>query len=120
MSKPVTLSKQLIVSVVELINFYSEKGVFKIKEYKDIAELDARLRTVLLAMENNTPFEELSAEEFSLIVSVFKEGTQRLPTAIDSFGHIYSIYQAFQTLLEQKLAEKKERDAVPSIEELEK
>ncbi len=118
MSNPVTLSKQLLVSIIELVNFYSEKGVFKIKEYKDISEIDARLRAVLAAVDANKPFDELTVEEFSLIISIFKEGTQRLPTAIDSFGHIYGIYQAFQALLEQKVAERKEQQEVPAVEEL--
>lgn len=120
MSKPVTLSKQILVSFLELVKFYSERGVFQISEYKNIAEIDTRLRSVLVAVEHNTPFEDITAEEYNFIVKVFKEGTQRIPTAIDSFGHIYSLYQAFQTLLEQKLEEKKEQGEVPSIEELDK
>lgn len=118
MSKPVTLSKQLLVSIIELVKFYSEKGVFKINEYKDIAEIDARLRAVLTAVDTGTPFQELSVEELGLILSVFKEGSQRIPTAIDSFGHLYSVYQAFQALLEQKVAEQKEQNEVPTVEEL--
>ncbi len=117
MSKPVALSKQLLVSIIELINFYSEKGVFKIKEYKDISEIDVRLRDVLVAVDAGKPYEELSVEEYSLVISIFKEGSQRLPTSIDSFGHLYGIYQAFQSLLEQKVAEKKEQE-VPTIEEV--
>ncbi len=118
MSKPVTLSKQLLVSVIEMINVYSEKGIFKIKEYKDVSEIDERLRAILVAVNANAPFQELTVEELQLVVSIFKEGSQRMPTAVESFGHIYAMYQAFQSMLEQKLVEQKEQAEVPSVEEL--
>lgn len=118
-SQPITLTKQLVVSVIELIKFYSEKGVFKVSEYKDIASIDERLKNVLTAIENNTTYEDFSAQEYGFIVLIFKEGSTRLPTAVDSFGQIYSIYQSFQALMEQKVqATKEETDKLPTVEEL--
>jgi hypothetical protein len=116
----ITINKQLVASVSELIDFYSKKGVFKVSEYKDIAEIDERLKTVLTALEAGSPFVELTAQEYGFIILIFKEGSQRIPTAIDSFGQLYSIYKSYQTLLEQKVKKDKEvADAeVPSIEEL--
>ena len=121
-SEAITINKQLVASVSELIDFYSKKGVFKVSEYKDIAEIDERLKKVAAALESGNPFEELTAQEYGFIILIFKEGSQRIPTAIDSFGQLYSIYQSFQSLLEQKVKKDKEAaDAsVPSIEELNK
>lgn len=122
MSTPeaITINKQLVASVSELIDFYSKKGVFKVSEYKDIAEIDERLKKVANSLESGSPFEELTAQEYGFIILIFKEGSQRIPTAIDSFGQLYSIYQSFQSLLEQKVKQDKETAdaAVPSIEEL--
>lgn len=124
MSAPevVTINKQLVASVLELIEFYSKKGVFKVSEYKDIAEIDERLKAVATALESGSPFAELTAQEYGFIILIFKEGSQRIPTSIDSFGQLYSIYQSFQVLLEQKVKKDKEAEdaAVPSIEELNK
>lgn len=121
-SEAITINKQLVASVSELIDFYSKKGVFKVSEYKDIAEIDERLKKVATALESGSPFEELTAQEYGFIILIFKEGSQRIPTAIDSFGQLYSIYQSFQSLLEQKVKKDKETAdaAVPSIEELNK
>lgn len=119
-SEEITINKQLVASVSELIEFYSKKGVFKVSEYKDIAEIDERLKTILTALEAGNPFTELTALEYGYIILIFKEGSQRIPTAIDSFGQLFSIYKSYQTLLEQKVKKDKEvADAeVPSIEEL--
>jgi hypothetical protein len=118
----VILTKQLVVSVIELIKFYSEKGVFKINEYKDIAAIDDRLKSALKGLEDGSPYEEFSAQEYGFIVLIFKEGSTRIPTSIDSFGQIYSIYQSFQALLEQKAQEEQEPKSVaqplPTVEEL--
>lgn len=118
--QPITLTKQLVVSVIELIKFYSEKGVFKVSEYKDIASIDERLKEVLTALENNSAYDDFSAQEYGFIVLIFKEGSSRLPTSIDSFGQIYSIYQSYQALLEQKVQASKElaEQPLPTIEEL--
>lgn len=117
MSSPVTLNKQLVQSVIELIDFYSKKGVFRINEYKDIAEIDDRLKAIVTALDANKEWTELTAQEYGFIILIFKEGTQRIPTSIESFGQLYSIYQSFQTLLEQKVKQTSDA-AVPSIEEI--
>ena len=115
---PVTLNKQLIVSVIELVDFYSKKGVFKVNEYKDIASIDERLKEILTALEANKPYEEFSAQEYGFIILIFKEGSTRIPTSVDSFGQIFSIYQSYQALLEQKVAESKDDEHVPTVEEI--
>ncbi len=117
MSKPVTLSQRLVTSVIELIRFYVSKGVFRINEYHDISELHKKLEQLNECIANNKPYEDLSLEEYGFIILIFKEGSTRLATSIDSFGQIYGVYQAFQTLLEQKSAEQAE--APPTVEELE-
>ncbi len=109
MSTEVVLSKQLVNSVLELINFYSQKGVFKVNEYKDIGEINDRLKTILEALEADKTYTELTAQEYSFIVLIFKECTQRIPTAIDGFGQLYSIYQSYQALLKQRLEEEEEK-----------
>ena len=110
------LTKQLVSSVIELINFYSQKGVFKVNEYKDIAEINDRLKEIADAMEGNKPYVELSPQEYSFIVLIFKECTQRIPTGIDSFGQLFSIYQSYHALLKQSIDRQKE--VPPKIEEL--
>jgi len=114
MSDQVTLDKALVASVIDLINFYSQKGTFKINEYKDISEIDTRLKAILSAFENDTTYEELTSQEYSFIVLIFKECTTRVPTSIDGFGQLYSIYQSYQALLKQSL----ENDKPPTVEEL--
>lgn len=98
---PITLTKTLVASVLEIIKFYSEKGVFRVNEYKDIHSINERLTDILAALDADKPYEELSASEYGFIVLIFKEGTTRIPTAIDSFGQIFGIYQSFRKLLEQ-------------------
>ncbi len=119
MSSATALNKQLVQSVIELIDFYSKKGVFRVNEYKDIADIDERLKGILSAIEANKQWEDLTAQEYGFIVLIFKEGTQRIPTSIDSFGQLFSIYQSYQTLLEKKV-KSNEDAAVPSIEEINK
>lgn len=114
MSTPVSLNKQLVQSVIELIDFYSKKGVFRVNEYKDIADIDERLKQILSSIENNKNYDDLTAQEYGFVVLIFKEGSQRIPTSVDSFGQLYSIYQSYQHLLEQKVKEAE----VPSVEEL--
>ena len=116
MSEQVVLNKQLVQSVIELIDFYSKKGVFRVNEYKDIAEIDERLKTILSAIDGNKTYNDLTAQEYGFIILIFKEGSQRIPTSVDSFGQLFSIYQSFQKLLDQKV---KEND-VPSVEEINK
>lgn len=115
---PVTLNKQLLKSVIELVDFYSSKGVFKLNEYKDIAAINERLQEVLTAVDSNKPYEDFTAQEYGFIILIFKEGSQRIPTSIESFGQIFSIYQSYQALLEQKVADIKNAEDVPSVEEL--
>ncbi len=118
----VTLTKQLVVSIIELIDFYTKKGVFKIKEYKDIYAINERLSDIIVDMEADKPIKEPSSQEYAFIILILKEGTGRTPTSIDNFGQLFSIYQHYQTLLEQKLeAEKsleKKKTDIPRVEEL--
>jgi hypothetical protein len=114
MSEQVVLNKQLVQSVIELIDFYSKKGVFRVNEYKDIAEIDERLKTILAAIDANNTYNDLTAQEYGFIILIFKEGSQRIPTSIESFGQLFSIYQSFQKLLDQKVKEAE----VPSVEEI--
>ena len=116
-----TLNKQLVTAVCELIDFYSKKGVFKVNEYKDIATINERLEAILAALNDNKAYQDLSAQELGFIILIFKEGTQRIPTAIDNFGQIFGIYQHYMALFEsvvEKEKEATEEKKVPSIEEL--
>lgn len=115
-----SLNKQLVVAVIELIDFYSKKGVFKINEYKDISTINDRLTEVASALDANKDYTELTAQEIGFILLIFKEGTQRIPTAIDSFGQIFGIYQHYNTLLQQAVAEDEAaKKEIPRIEQLE-
>jgi hypothetical protein len=114
-----SLNKQLVVAVVELIDFYSKKGVFKVTEYKDISTINDRLTEVATALEANKEYTELTAQELGFILLIFKEGTQRIPTAIESFGQLFGIFQHYKTLLEQAVAKDEEsKKEIPRVEEL--
>jgi hypothetical protein len=116
-----TLNKQLVTAVCELIDFYSKKGVFKVNEYKDIATINERLEAILAALNENKSYQDLSAQELGFIILIFKEGTQRIPTAIDNFGQIFGIYQHYMALFESVVAKEKEASEskkVPTVEEL--
>lgn len=116
-----TLNKQLVTAVIELIDFYSKKGVFKVPEYKDIANINERLETVLAALNEDSTYTELSTQELGFIVLIFKEGSVRIPTSIDNFGQLYGIYQHFVALFEKSAAAdkaKQEANSVPTVEEL--
>lgn len=115
-----SLNKQLVVAVIELIDFYSKKGVFKLNEYKDISTINDRLTEVVAALDANKDYAEFTAQEYGFILLIFKEGTQRIPTAIDSFGQIFGIYQHYNKLLEQAVAKDEEsKKEVPRVEQLE-
>ncbi len=117
----VTLNATLVGAVLELIDFYSKKGVFKINEYKDIATITERLTEIKTAYENDKEFTPFTLTELAFIIQIFKEGSQRVPTAIDSFGQIFAVYQHFNKVLEQEVEKekkKKEENDVPSVEEL--
>lgn len=120
---PVSLNKQLVTAVIELIDFYSKKGVFKVKEYTDIASINDRLTDVFKQMETGDDYKHFTSQELGFIILIFKEGSSRIPTSIDSFGQIYSIYQHYQTLLEQTLQAEKDlaekKKEIPTVEELE-
>lgn len=119
----VTLNTTLVGAVIELIDFYSKKGVFKISEYKDIASINERLSELKTNYENNKEVTDLNVNELTFIIQIFKEGTQRVPTSIDSFGQIFAIYQHFTKTLEQEVEKQKkvEEDSnVPTVEELNK
>jgi hypothetical protein len=116
-----TLNKQLVTAVCELIDFYSKKGVFKVNEYKDIATINERLEAILAALNENKSYQDLSAQELGFIILIFKEGTQRIPTAIDNFGQIFGIYQHYMALFESVVAKEKEASEskkLPTVEEL--
>jgi hypothetical protein len=115
----VALNGTLVGAVIELIDFYSKRGVFKINEYKDIATITEKLTEVKEAYDNNKPVSEFSLTELAFIVQIFKEGSQRVPTSVDSFGQIYAVYQHFTKVLEQEVEkEKKKKEEVPTVEEL--
>lgn len=122
-STPVTLTKQLIVSVIELIEFYSKKGAFKVSEFKDVASINERLTEILAVIETDKKYNELTKQEYEFIIMIFKEGSVRVAANIDSYGQLYSIYQHYQSLYQQKVAadkeqEKKKKD-IPSVGEVE-
>ena len=120
-STDLTLNKQLVTAVVELIDFYSKKGVFKVPEYKDIANINERLETILSALNEDKSYTDLSTQELGFIVLIFKEGSVRIPTSIDNFGQLYGIYQHFVALFEKSAAADKavqDANAVPTVEEL--
>lgn len=113
-----SLNANLVNAVVELIDFYSKKGVFKVAEYKDIASINERLTEVKEGYENNTTFNPLTTTELAFVIQIFREGSQRVPTIIDSFGQLFGIFQHFQKVLEQEL-EKEKKKGLPTVEELE-
>lgn len=119
-SQELTLNANLVTAVIELIDFYSKKGVFKVAEYKDIASINERLTEVKEGYENNSKFTPLTTTELAFIVQIFREGSQRVPTLIDSFGQLFGLFQHFQKVLEQDLEKEKNKEGLPSIEELEK
>jgi hypothetical protein len=115
-----SLNKQLVVAVIELIDFYSKKGVFKVNEYKDISTINERLTEVATALEANKDYDELTAQELGFVLLIFKEGSQRIPTAIESFGQLFGIFQHYKTLLEQTVAKDEEsKKDIPRVEQLE-
>lgn len=119
-SQELSLNANLVTAVVELIDFYSKKGVFKVSEYKDIAAINERLTEVKEGYENNTKFNQLTTTELAFIIQIFREGSQRVPTLIDSFGQLFGLFQHFQKVLEQELEKEKNKENLPTIEELEK
>jgi hypothetical protein len=119
-SQELSLNANLVTAVIELIDFYSKKGVFKVSEYKDIASINERLTEVKVGYENDSTFNQLTTTELAFIIQVFREGSQRVPTLIDSFGQLFGLFQHFQKVLEQELENEKNKDNLPTIEELEK
>jgi hypothetical protein len=119
-SQELTLNANLVTAVIELIDFYSKKGVFKVAEYKDIASINERLTEVKEGYENNSTFNPLTTTELAFVVQIFREGSQRVPTLIDSFGQLFGLFQHFQKVLEQELEKEKNKDGLPTIEEIEK
>ena len=61
-----SLNANLVNAVIELIDFYSKKGVFKVAEYKDIASINERLTEVKEGYENNSTFNPLTTTCFSM------------------------------------------------------
>lgn len=121
-TEELTLNSTLVSAVLEIIDFYSKKGVFKVSEYKDIATITERLTEVKEAYEKNeSKFNNFTATELAFIIQIFKEGSQRIPTSIDSFGQIYAVYQHFTKVLEQEIEKNKKEEKkqkLPTIEEL--
>lgn len=120
-SEELTLNSGLVNAVIQLIDFYSKKAVFKLEEYTDVATINTKLVELKKQYDDNKEPDQLSAQELAFIVGIFREGSQRIPTSIDSFGQLYAVYQHFQKLLEQvaEKEKKKEEDSnVPTVEEL--
>jgi hypothetical protein len=122
-TEEVTLNANLVTAVLEVIDFYSKKGVFKLTEYKDVATITERLTEVKEGYEkNNSSVAPLSINELAFIIQLFREGSQRVPTSVDSFGQIFAVYQHYNKVLEQEVEKEKEKEKnknVPSVEELE-
>jgi hypothetical protein len=122
-TEEVTLNANLVTAVLEVIDFYSKKGVFKLNEYKDVATITERLTEVKEGYEkNNSSVAPLSINELAFIIQLFREGSQRVPTSVDSFGQIFAVYQHYNKVLEQEVEKEKEKEKnknVPSVEELE-
>ena len=120
-TEEVTLNANLVTAVLEVIDFYSKKGVFKLTEYKDVATITERLTEVKEGYEkNNSSVVPLSINELAFVIQLFREGSQRVPTSVDSFGQIFAVYQHYNKVLEQEVEKEKEKNkTVPSIEELE-
>jgi len=127
MSSEISLNSTLVTAVLELIDFYSKKGVFKLNEYKDISTINERLTEVKTGFDKNESYTPFNVSELAFIIQIFKEGTQRIPTAIDSFGQIFAIYQHFVKFLEQESKKEKDTqkdsqkdsdDSTPSVEDL--
>jgi hypothetical protein len=117
----VTLNATLVTAVLEIIDFYSKKGVFKVSEYKDIATITERLTEIKEGYEkNDSSFTPFSINELAFVIQIFKEGSQRIPTSVDSFGQIFAVYQHFNKVLEQEVEKEKEKEKnnAPSVEEL--
>jgi len=116
-----TLNKQLVTSVCEVIDAYSKKGVFRVNEFKDVATINERLANIAKSLEQNQPYDDLTVQELGFIILIFRESTQRIPTSIENFGQLYGIYQHYVALFEKLVeAEKAAKEAadVPTIEEL--
>ncbi len=126
MSQPekLELNATLVSAVIEIIEFYSKKGVFKVSEYKDIATITERLTEVKEAYEKNEKnFNNFNITELAFIIQIFKEGSQRVPTSVDSFGQIFAVYQHFTKVLEQEVEKSKneeKKSKLPTVEELDK
>ena len=122
-TEEVTLNANLVTAVLEVIDFYSKKGVLKLTEYKDVATITERLTEVKEGYEkNNSSVVPLSINELAFVIQLFREGSQRVPTSVDSFGQIFAVYQHYNKVLEQEVEKEKEKEknkTVPSIEELE-
>jgi hypothetical protein len=118
-SVELSLNANIVGAVMELIDFYSKKGVFKIAEYKDIALITERLTEVKTGYDNNTSATPLTTTELAFVIQIFREGSQRVPTIIDSFGQLFGLYQHIQKVLEQELEkEKASSGEVPTVEQL--
>jgi len=122
-TEEVTLNANLVGAVLEVVDFYSKKGVFKLNEYKDVATITERLTEVKEGYEkNNSSVEPLSINELAFVIQLFREGSQRVPTSVDSFGQIFAVYQHYNKVLEQEVEKEKEKEKnkqLPTVEELE-
>lgn len=122
-SGELSLNSTIVTAVIELIDFYSKKGIFKVNEYKDIATITERLTEVKEGLDKDKEYVSFNLTELAFIIQIFKEGSQRIPTSIDSFGQIYAIYQHLNKYLEQEVEKEKKKKAdeeVPTIEDLNK
>lgn len=122
-TEEVTLNANLVGAVLEVVDFYSKKGVFKLNEYKDVATITERLTEVKEGYEkNNSSVEPLSINELAFVIQLFREGSQRVPTSVESFGQIFAVYQHYNKVLEQEVEKEKEKEKnkqLPTVEELE-
>jgi hypothetical protein len=70
-TEQLSLNSTLIQSIVDLVDFYSKKGVFKLNEYKDIATINERLVEVKTGLDGNTDYTELTSGELAFILQIF-------------------------------------------------
>lgn len=119
-SEEVTLNATLVGAVLEIIDFYSKRGVFKLTEYKDVATITEKLTSVKEGYEkNDASATHLTVNELAFVIQLFREGSQRTPTSVDSFGQIFAVYQHYTKVLEQEVEKEKEKNKdLPTVEEL--
>lgn len=113
-----TLNGGLVNAVIQFIDLYSKKGVFKLAEFSDISSIVTKLTNIKKQYDEKTEVDSLTLQELAFIVGIFVECTNRVPTAIESFGQLFALYQHYTKYLEQEIEKSKKDTEVPTVEEL--